>query len=293
MPMTAAELVSDVAELVALPDVCFQVNEMVEDPYCSAVELAEVIGQDPSLTAQLLRIANSPYYGFPSHVSTITRAIAIVGTRDLAELVLATSVVNTFSDYPSSVIDIDEFWHHSFMTAMMARSLASHTRTPILHKERLFVSGLLHDIGRLVMGMRIEELVKVMHVRTQERVEPLPEVERLVFNLDHTQVGEELMKSWHLPEGLQKVARYHHEPEQADSYQLEVALVHIASQVVAAEQNNVLLLDSDDIRQSMAWEITGLSEEAVESALMEAVAEYLGIASAFLGSPSSGKRKIR
>ncbi len=292
MPMTAAELVSDVAELVALPDVCFQVNEMVEDPYCSAVELAQVIGQDPSLTAQLLRIANSPYYGFPSHVSTITRAIAIVGTRDLAELVLATSVVNTFSDYPASVIDIDEFWHHSFMTAMMARGLAAHTRTPILHKERLFVAGLLHDIGRLVMGLRIEELVKVMHVRTQERVEPLPEVERLVFGLDHAEVGAELMKAWRLPEGLQQVARFHHEPEQAESHQLEVALVHIASQVVAAEQNNELLLDPEQSQENVAWEITGLSEEAVESALMEAVSEYLGIASAFLSTPAPD-RKIK
>ncbi|MDH5232254.1 MAG: HDOD domain-containing protein [Gammaproteobacteria bacterium] len=286
--MTPKQLVSEVANLVALPDICLKIGEMAEDPLCSAIEMAQTISQDPALTAKLLKIANSPFYGFPSRVETISRAISIVGTRELKELVIAASVIAMFTEMPhEDVLDIERFWHHSIMTGLISRHLGSKIKTPVLHKERLFVAGLLHDVGRLVMAMKIPELVRVMLERSAKGKEPLNEIERLVFNMDHGEVGEELMKLWNLPNSLSEVARFHHQPELADDYVLETAIIHIASGYATMNDFSTLPSDERDTQvDSFAWEITGLEEMTIFNAINDSITDFSGVLASFL-EPSS------
>ena len=262
-----------VASLVSLPEVCIQVNGMVEDERSSAADIARVISQDPGLTARLLKIANSSFYRFPSKIETVSRAVTIIGTRELRFLVLAASAVRSFDRISNDDIDMASFWRHSVYCGVIARILAGRCR--VLHSERLFVAGLLHDVGRLVMLSRIPDLVQVMHFRARQAAIPMYEAEREVFDTDHGEVGAELMKLWRLPASLQTAAAYHHEPQRAPEYALEASLVHIASVLAQlAELGSSNLQDAEPV-SPFAWDLTHLTPDVVEAVLQEARAQFL------------------
>ncbi len=250
MPISARELAQGVSQLTALPDVCIQVNRMTEDDRHSAEEMARVIGRDPGLTSQLLRIANSAYYGLASRVETVTRAITVIGNRELRDLVLATSVINRFSDLAEDQQLLEDYWRHSVQVGCLARVLARGAAARVLHGERLFVAGLLHDIGRLVMAVRIPELLRVMNALAHAQRLPMWEAERLVFDLDHCEVGEALLAEWELPALLRETAALHHRPLEATHFPLEVALVHVADWLARGEGEV----------DPAVWTVTGLDE---------------------------------
>lgn len=283
MSMTVKDIVADVGQLVALPDICFRINEMVEDPFVSAAEISTLISQDPGLSAQLLKIANSPYYGFPSRVETISRALMVVGTNEVRDMVLAASIINAFSHYRTDMFDIEQFWHHSLLTGLMARQLSYHTKTPVLHKDRLFVAGLLHNIGQLVMAMRIDTMVAELVEQARTGKIDTSALQQEVFELDHGEVGAELMRSWKLPQSLIDVAEYHHRPDVETANALDVAIVNIASAMVSHELAEDNPHFSQDVTTDIAWDITGLNMDRVGECLEKVLSEYLGIETAFFG----------
>lgn len=267
-------LVKGIATLVSLPEVCMQVNDMVDDQKSSAAEIAKVISQDPGLTARLLKIANSTFYRFPSKIETVSRAITIIGMRELRFLVLAASAVRSFDRIANTDVDMASFWRHSVYCGVIAKILAGHCH--VLHSERLFVAGLLHDIGRLVMYNRIPDLVQVMHHRMQTAHVPGIEAERDVFDIDHGEVGAALMGIWRLPESLQEVAQFHHEPERAEKFRLETAIVHIANGLAQlAEAGSTNEQDLSEQIHPSAWEVTRLSRDLIEPVLQEGRAQFL------------------
>ncbi len=249
MPISARELAQGVSQLSALPEVCIEVNRMVEEACHSAEEMARVISRDPGLTSQLLRIANSAYYGLSAKIETVTRAITIIGNRELRDLVLATTVINNFSSLAEDQALLDDYWRHSVQVGCLARALARGASARVLHSERLFVAGLLHDIGRLVMAIRIPELLRVMVDLARRKGLPMQEAERLVFDLDHCEVGAALLAEWDLPLLFHEVAACHHAPEAAEDHPLEVALVHVA---------DCLARDRLDEVRPEVWRLTGL-----------------------------------
>lgn len=269
----ATSLVKGVASLVSLPEVCIQVNSMADDDGSSAADIAQVISQDPGLTARLLKIANSSFYRYPSKIETVSRAVTIIGTRELRYLVLAASAVRSFDRISSNDVDMASFWRHSVYCGVIARLLAARCR--VLHGERLFVAGLLHDVGSLIMLTRIPDLVQVMRFRAHHANVPMYEAEREIFDTDHGEVGAELMRMWRLPASLQAAAVYHHEPQQAQEYALEACLVHIANILAhLAEQGSSNLLDAQTV-SPFAWDMTRLSSDIVEPVLQEARAQFL------------------
>jgi HD-like signal output (HDOD) protein len=206
----------------------------------------------------LLKIVNSPFYGFPSQINTLSRAITLIGTRELTHLVLATSVINTFKGIPESLVDIDAFWKHSFATAIAAKYIA--VESGLRSTERFFIAGLLHNIGSLVMYLSLPELAGEAIRSAEFGHEVLFEAEQRIIGFDHTEVGFELAKAWHLPASLQEVARYHHSPSGAEHFAVDVAIVHLADILVSSVpfghcgDNHVPPLDE------AAWELLGLNE---------------------------------
>ncbi|MFV2060100.1 MAG: HDOD domain-containing protein [Gammaproteobacteria bacterium] len=233
MSVSINEIVQDVSELTSLPEVSIKVNQMVDDPNCGVNEIGKVISQDPALSAQLLRIANSPFYGFSATIDSISRAVTVLGTQQIRDLVFSTTATKAFNGIPNEIISVDDFWHHSLYCGLLARELANQN-----HKaqgEMLFTAGLLHDIGHLVMFNRIPELAlqAIMHT-----IEPgvnleLYQSEREVIGFDHAEVGGRLAKQWQLPNNLVECVMYHHEPERAKEYPDEVLLVYIANKVAS------------------------------------------------------------
>lgn len=215
----------DEPTMASMPAVLSELINVINNPRCSALEVARVVEKDTTLTAKLLRIVNSPFYGFPSKIDTISRAVTVVGSRQLTTLAVGVAAINYFQGIPSGLVDMTSFWRHSLRVGFCSRLLASYTNTP--NSERYFVAGLLHDIGRLIFyKARSEESAQVLALARTCR-ECNHHMERKVFGFDHAVLGGGVLKKWNFPVVLESAVRYHHAPMQSPNFR-ESALVHFA-----------------------------------------------------------------
>ncbi len=267
MSLTAAELVRGTVELVSLPEVLVRLNVLVEDPRSTTGDIARVIETDAGLAARLLRIVNSPFYGFPSRIETISHAVAVVGTRELRDLALATVVVRIFEGIPPELMDMERFWRHSLTAGLVARGIAEARRDGAA--ESRFVAGLLHDVGKLLLCRRVPELARHALARATYEQIPLPEAEREALGFDHAEVGGALLEAWRLPEPLVVAARWHHAPELAPELWREDALItHLAN--VLAHRDEPPPAPPQPLLAEDPWGRLGLPEESAEALLAQA-----------------------
>ena len=223
-------------KLPSLPIIFHQINEAINDPKCSATHIANIISKDQSMSARLLQLVNSAFYNFPSKIDTISRAVAIIGTKQLSTLSLGTCALAVFKDVPSDLVDMKSFWRHSIAAGIIARILASYKSNSMT--ERFFVGGLLHDIGRLVLFMSIPEIAKEAVLKTKETGCMLHQAETDLIGFDHSKMGGILLKEWKLPLSLEKIVRFHHIKHESQ-IQLDTAVAHIADiMAIALEVGN-------------------------------------------------------
>lgn len=283
MLVSLEEFTQDIDHLVSLPGVGLRVNEMVNDPSSTVAELGKVILQDPALAARLLRIANSPAYGLSSQVNTITRAVAIIGTQQIRDLVLATSTMNAFERIPNTLVSMENFWSHSLSCGAAAHLLAEHSK--LKHAETVFLGGLLHDIGQLVIFHKEPQKAKQALLLSIEEHDDLAlhKAEQEVFGFDHAEVGAALLRHWHFPELLIECVAFHHAPEQARQYPIETALVHMANSIATlAEIDSVAETDAVQIEPD-AWRVTGLDKSIIESTVRATQAQFADMRDLLLG----------
>jgi len=266
--LTPYDLVSGVVRLVSLPEVCIRVNEMLEDPRISAPEIGKIISQDPGLTARLLKIVNSAFYGFPSRIETVSRAVTVIGLRELRGLVLAASAVEAFSKIPNDVLNMVRFWRHSVYCGVVAQLLAE--RCNVLHSERLFVAGLLHDIGKLILSHRMPNEMREVANRMKVEQRPDYEIEREIFGFDHTDVGGELITVWQMPKTLAEAVRHHHDPRQADHSIMDVCLIHIANGLTIIAEQGLEMEGTHEAISPYAWQTTNLDPDSMDEIFIEA-----------------------
>jgi len=273
MPVTAEELVRHVQGLVTLPDVFLQINRLIDDPESSVADIAKAIARDPSFTLRLLRVANSSLYSFSSPVTTVAKAVAIIGTAQIRSLALSMSVAKTFAGLPNDLVSMQNFWRHSLYCALVARSLAKQCRG--CDPDTLFTAGLLHDIGELVIFNRMPEQAEaalLMVLDSQDQVQ-VHQAEQQVMGLDHAAVGGALARLWHIPGQLEECIAYHHDVAGAKNFARETALVHLAN--VMALMAEVDSLDPADVSpiDPCAWELSSLGEDCIEPAVRAAQLE--------------------
>jgi len=213
-------------ELASLPKIFIQILDAINNPRSSAVHMAEVISRDQSLSARLLKIANSSFYGFPSRIETISRAVTIIGTRQLSMLALGTAVITKFQDIPGDLMDMELFWKQSIASGIGARFLGSEKF--LSNTETFFVAGLMHSLGLLVMLKFFPAQIRVAMVQAKQKNMSLPEVEKNLFGFDHAWLGGTVMKRWKLPRRLEQAVRYQYAPLRSQ-YPTEATMVHIAS----------------------------------------------------------------
>lgn len=265
MHWTVDRLLAKAPQLSSLPHVYAHLSEVVNDPRSSCRDVAAVIAEDAGLAARLLRIANSAFYGFPSRIDTISRAVTLVGTRQLRDLALATTIISHFDGIEDGGLSMHSFWEHSIGCAVTARTLAGYRREQ--NVERYFIAGLLHDIGRLVMFIVIpEEFNAILHQATT-RAEALHQVEHEVLGFDHAAVGGALLKQWQLPDHTIKAVACHHAPQRDSGQDLDTAIIHIADLIT-----NALRLGSSGEQlvpalDGTAWSQLGLDESILASVL--------------------------
>ncbi len=272
--MSVETLVRDVGELVSLPEVAVRINQMVDDPNVSANDIGKLIGQDPALTIRILRIANSPFYGFSSKIDTVSRAVAMLGSKQIRDLVLATSVAKAFDGLPNELVSMEHFWYHSLYCALLAQHLAAECDKPV-QADVVFVAGLLHDIGDLVLFSKVPEQsyeALMYAVEGPEGVE-IFDAEREIIGFDHAQVGAALARQWQLPEVLQECIAFHHEPAGARNFPVENAIVHIANSIAYLAEIDSSNLDDAPRIEALAWELTGLNTNVIPGVIEAAKSE--------------------
>ena len=271
--LTPEHLVQDVAGLISLPDVCVRVKEMVESSEYSASDIGKVVSKDAALTARLLRIVNSAFYQFPSKIETVSRAVTIVGNRELRDLVFAATVAGIFEKISSDLIDIETFWRHAVYCGIVSRIIAKKCR--VLHNERLFVAGLMHDIGRLVIAFKLPTQSREVLQYMKDQQVPLHIAERMILGFDHTEVAAELMKAWALPTSHQLAALHHHSPQKANEFVMEASIVYLANAIT--ELAEVGEHDVDYLKDvpEAVWQMTMVSMEDIEDILVEARDQFI------------------
>jgi HD-like signal output (HDOD) protein len=233
---TAQELVADVRDLVTLPDVYLRIQSLLRDPDSNIDDFARIIHTDPGLTARVLRLANSAFFGVSRKVETVTLAINLMGVSRLHDIVLATSVINTFNALPVQEISMPLFWQRSIHAGILARMLAR--RCAIFDSERLFVAGLLHDIGHLVMYVHMPEQALAADREATGSSQRVAQAEQQLLGFHYGDVGAELMNLWLFPDSLQTICRWHDTPAAAPSFALECSLVHIAQRIAHGAQDS-------------------------------------------------------
>ena len=211
--------------LASLPNIFMEISSAVSDPRSSAIRVADVISKDASLSAKLLKIVNSAFYSFPSKIDTITRAVTIMGTRQLSTLALGASVTSVFQDIPAELVDMESFWKHSIACAIGARMIASHKN--ISNTESLFVGGLLHDIGRIILYKSLPSLEREILISARRTHSLLRNMEVEALGFDHAQIGGMLLMKWQLPPVLEQGVTFHHTPLKSQ-HRLEASIVHLS-----------------------------------------------------------------
>lgn len=222
----ASRMIAGCSSLPSLPAAYLRLLEAMNNPYSSADDFARVIEHDPALTARVLRVVNSPLIRLSTPIDTMTMAMSVLGVGHLHDLVLATSAIDVFNNVPADLIDMNSFWRHSLGTAVACRVIGVESGHP--DADKLFITGLLHDIGRLVMCLAEPILMRDLMQRASETGDLLVDLERDVLGFDHADVGFELLAGWGLPGSLTEPVACHHQPQRSRHYQREVAILHVA-----------------------------------------------------------------
>jgi len=253
-----AQLVARMRELATLPDIYIRIKSILDNPVSTHADMAAALSTDPALSARLLRVANSAFYGSPGRIKTIQRAVGLLGTQQIHDLVLATAVIQAFDRVSPDLFDPRLFWHSSLAGAAAAKLLAEHCN--ILDSERLFVAGLLSRIGNLIL---LEELPAQMRAILAEvggaSSTQLAAVQRDHLGFDYTVLSAELFRSWQLPQELVEPIRLHTQPAAAEEFQLEAAILHVAVNLADAMLQNQPVETVVPVLDDEAWQITGLS----------------------------------
>jgi len=270
------KIIRSVDDLPTLPRIVFKITELVNNPRSSASDLSKIITEDQILTARLLRLVNSACYGFPRKISTVTDAVVLLGFDAIRNLLLTTSIFDFFS-YKSKLTSFDreQLWDHSLGCAVGAKTIGSYLKHE--KTEELFVSGLLHDIGKIVeMHFMPEEFEKIV-LQAENQNTVLFLVEQEILGYTHADIGKFLSDKWNLPSIIVHVVSHHHSPCDAKTYIKEAAIVHLADILCRAldmgsgGDNKIPKINNS------AWEATNLRLSDIEPIMMEMEEEFAAI----------------
>jgi len=230
------KFVEEIEELPTLPDILTTISSVVNDPKSSAADLANVIVSDASLSAKVLKVANSAAYGFLREISDIRQAVTLLGFAETQSLALSVSVYDYLTDLTE--LEFKKYWNHSFKCATMAKLISFNLKSPGI--EGAFVAGLLHDIGKvaLAMGMRgSQDMVNSLwEINGTDRME----AEERLLGLTHAEAGYLLGEHWLLPVNLSSAIRCHHSPKMEGAANRLASVVFLANTFCRMDQRGSL-----------------------------------------------------
>lgn len=255
----------------ALPDACFKVKSLMEDEDSVISDFADVISVDPSMTSRLLQIANSAIYNFPGEISTISRAITIIGTQAIYNMMLVDVAGSAFKHFSNQAIDLKRFWRMSIYCGLVTKNLA--IKAGIKDIERLFVAGLLQNFGELLVAKITPEVAKRCEHYNRDN---LPwALQELALGFTYTDISAELLKIWQLPEKIIIPIRHFN---QAESHQInkDVKVLNLASRLALLDSHENEFEYDEVIDESLCKSLK-LSKEDIKQVTEIAANDAIGI----------------
>ena len=222
--------------LPTLPTVITQLIGLIDNPRTSAKEVAQLISTDQALTAKILKLANSAFYGFPREIATVDLAVVVLGFETVKSLGLSVSVLERFATGRDDdhLFDRQKFWQHSIACGVGARLLAQKLRYRV--PGEAFAAGILHDIGKLILCQYFpEEFSQVLEIAHEERIY-IGRAEERVLGVTHAEVGSWLVEKWNLPRQLVDSVAYHHAPRRLARNPELPSLIHLADYLCRREK---------------------------------------------------------
>ena len=219
--------IKETAEVATISAVAFQTAQLLRNPDVAVNKITEIVGLDQSLTAKILRLVNSSFYGFQGKISSLSQAIVLLGFNTVRNVILSVSVLKSFSsDKGCKVFNAGKFWGHSVGTAFVAKNLAEHIK--FKEPEDAFIGGLLHDVGRVFIVQFLRpEMERIIDLMIKEDI-PMREAEERVLDADHAWMGYVMAKNWHFPPVLCSAIGYHHAPNGKDEEFTFASIIHLA-----------------------------------------------------------------
>jgi putative nucleotidyltransferase with HDIG domain len=243
-----------------LPTIFHRLIGMINNPIVNSEELSKVIAVDPALTAKLLKLVNSPFFGLPYKIDSISRAVLIVGTKQLVMLAMGATLISAFKGLPVSLVNMQSYWSHSISCGAACRLLC--VKAGIQDAESFFVAGLLHDISRLLIYVQLPDHARYIVTEAAHRNISVRDMEMETLGFTHEDLSAELLRSWNCPDELvQRVQRHHRIPD-PDCPVEEVILptANMLSQALGYGSSGEMLIPP---QPPVAWTKIGLNTEGL------------------------------
>ena len=226
--LTLEALATHVKSIPTLPTVLIELSKRMEDPKTSSDDLAQVIQQDQAISSKVLKLVNSPFYGYSGKIHTINQGIVILGFNAIKNLVLSTSVMEAFKGAESGDnFRMDLLWVHSASVAGVARLLAE--RSGMADPEEAFVAGLLHDIGKVLLWISEPKLLSGCILASETHKIPLDVIERRIMGFADSELAAVLVEKWKFPASLRDSLRWRPEPDRAGASAPLASAIHCAN----------------------------------------------------------------
>ncbi|MDX2503312.1 MAG: HDOD domain-containing protein [Gammaproteobacteria bacterium] len=243
------QFILEEGKLYTLPELYQQLDEKIRSKSASIDEIGELLGTDAALSAKILKIANSPLYGFRAEVTTLNRALNLIGLKEVKNLILMDTVAQNFNKGDKyTAIRMEDFWQRSVYIALIARKLAKRIKHP--EPDRLFVSGIMSRIGQLVCCLTSQkQVLTITHQQQNEPDESEFSIETNILGFSYNEISGKLLKHWNVPEEITTPLQNLHQPlnlskEISESYRDEIYILHAAtvySHVLEQEEQQALI----------------------------------------------------
>ncbi len=221
------EILARVKSFPTMPGAGAKMLALLEEPDTTVSEIEDILRYDPGLTANVLKLANSAYFGLPSKIGSLKQAVIVLGLKRLIQLVVA-SCVSAIMDksVPGYDLPSGDLWRHSIAVSIAAEALVKHKKR--VKTEDIFTPALLHDIGKLVLGSYVKEELEEIQAIAAKGI-PFVVAENMILGADHAEIGARILAQWNLPADVINAVRWHHDPDSPDASSMPMDVVYLAN----------------------------------------------------------------
>ncbi|MEW5924078.1 MAG: HDOD domain-containing protein [Candidatus Zixiibacteriota bacterium] len=274
-----------------LPEVAHRLIRIINDPDSCANDVADVIKHDPAITANILKAANSVYWGHAGTIDSLSSAVMRLGSRRVFEIAMA-SAMRSIVNQPAKGYDMTarQLWMHSAAVASVAGMLCSNLNFG--EGGVIFTAALIHDLGKVVLDEYVgNQFETIWHMAESESL-PFDEAERVILGIDHSEVGAKIAEKWNFPEKIVGVIRWHHNPDKAGEVHHSVDVVHVADAICIMQGVGLGRDGLHYILNKASATRLGLSTELLERAMFDAIIALQNYEQMF-GTPNESAKSRR